>query len=362
MPGTCPKSHVASGWIGFEMGTSSRWHHERVPHLSPCLNPAPSAPAPTGGQRTPPPPSTRGGFPPQKANKYVHPEVPTHTPPTPFALLWQCEWRPVPPYRHTVRPRTFTLAHTRRRAAGEATGGAPTRGRGGTWGPAPLPQTKGTVGQGCFEQPDTTGGGGCHTPRPPPPQPTHPTAPSLPPPLKGFGQPYLPAFGWCNNLFGALGAFTDSASLGTGGGRGGLAGPPLPGRKKSRAVGHCPRVLRCRCAGVSLSTSSPGVLRKRVLGWKGWTCGAQGCDVKPPQPLLPWQSVGCAVVRCGGGCAVRVGLGLYVGGGEGGRGMILYCVMANGRRAWPVCGSSTGTVPVQAIGSAVKEVLQLPQH
>ena len=49
-------------------------------------------------------------------------------------------------------------------------------------------------------------------------------------------------------------------------------------------------------------------------------------------------------------------------GGGGRRGMILYCVMANGRRAWPVCGSSTGTVPVQAIGSAVKEVLQLPQH
>ena len=109
--------------------------------------------------------------------------------------------------------------------------------------------------------------------------------------------------------------------LGRGGGGGfGWTPPPPAPPKKSRAVGHCPRVLRCSCARVSLSTSSPGVLRKRVLGWKEWTCGAQGCDVKPPQPLLPWQSVGCAVVRCGGGCAVRVGLGLYVGGGEGGEG------------------------------------------
>ena len=114
-----------------------------------------------------------------------------------------------------------------------------------------------------------------------------------------------------------------------GGGRGGWLNPPLP--KKSRAVGHCPRVLRCRCARVSLSMSSPGVLRKRVLGWKGWTCGAQGCDVKPPQPLLPWQSVGCDVVRCGGGCAVRVGAGAVCGGG--GRAARDDFVLCHGQRA-----------------------------
>ena len=154
MPGTCPKSHVASGWIGFEMGTSSWWHHERVRHLSPCLNPAPSAPAPMGGQRPPPPPPhphVEDSLLNRRTSTFTgkYPRIPP-PPPPPFALLWQCEWRPVPPYRHTVRPRTFTLAYTRRRAAGEATGGVLTRGRGGTWGPAPLPQTMGTVGQGCF--------------------------------------------------------------------------------------------------------------------------------------------------------------------------------------------------------------------
>ena len=47
-----------------KMGTLSRWHHERARHRSRFLTPPPFTPIPTGGQPTPP--STRGGFPPQK--------------------------------------------------------------------------------------------------------------------------------------------------------------------------------------------------------------------------------------------------------------------------------------------------------
>ena len=55
-----------------KMGTLSRWHRERDPHLTP----APFTPNLTSGPPSPP-------FPPQKASTYVPPEVPTgtHTPP-----------------------------------------------------------------------------------------------------------------------------------------------------------------------------------------------------------------------------------------------------------------------------------------
>ena len=43
--------------------TSSRWHHERAPHLSNLLNPQPTHPP------------TRGGFPPHKVNRSVHTEI-----------------------------------------------------------------------------------------------------------------------------------------------------------------------------------------------------------------------------------------------------------------------------------------------
>ena len=44
MPGASPQSHDASRWGSSKMGTSSRWHHERAPHLSQFLNPPPSPP------------------------------------------------------------------------------------------------------------------------------------------------------------------------------------------------------------------------------------------------------------------------------------------------------------------------------
>ena len=48
-----------------------------IAHLSQCLEPAPFTPTPTGGH--PAPPSTRGGFPPQKANTCVYTGVPPAT-------------------------------------------------------------------------------------------------------------------------------------------------------------------------------------------------------------------------------------------------------------------------------------------
>ena len=48
---------------------------EQAAHLAPLFQPALFTPTPTGGQPTPL--STSGGFAPQKANAYVHPEVPT---------------------------------------------------------------------------------------------------------------------------------------------------------------------------------------------------------------------------------------------------------------------------------------------
>ena len=72
MPGTCPQSHVASGWIGFEMGTSSRWHHERVPHLSPSLNP-PLHPPPQQVDNAPPSPIHTWGIPSSKGKQVRSP-------------------------------------------------------------------------------------------------------------------------------------------------------------------------------------------------------------------------------------------------------------------------------------------------
>ena len=63
------------------MGTWSRWHHERAPHLSQFLNPL--HPQPKG--RTTNSPNSRGGFPPQKVNMYVHPVAPIGVPTQP---LW----------------------------------------------------------------------------------------------------------------------------------------------------------------------------------------------------------------------------------------------------------------------------------
>ena len=288
MPGTCPKSHVASGWIGFEMGTSSRWHHERVPHLSPCLNAPPSAPAPTGGQRPPPPPppSTRGGFPPQKANKYVHPAVPTHTPPPP----------PPPHYCGSVSggqfPRTViqsvpipshwpTLGAgqparqqgERRPEAGERHGGLPRCPR--RWVP---------WGRAAFTNPTPLGEGVVTPPVHPPPPSTHPSYRPLPPPLKIFGQPYLPAFGPCNNLFGALGAFTDSASLGTGGGRGGWLDPPPPRplqKKPCRgALPPSPAVLMCQGIPLHVKSWGPQEACFGVEGVDVWGSGLR-CKASP---------------------------------------------------------------------------------
>ena len=37
MPGANPQSHDASGWGSSKTETSSRWHHERAPHLSQFL-------------------------------------------------------------------------------------------------------------------------------------------------------------------------------------------------------------------------------------------------------------------------------------------------------------------------------------
>ena len=237
MPGTCPKSHVASGWIGFEMGTSSRWHHERVPHLSPCVNAPPSAPAPMGGQRPPPPhPHVEDSLLKRRTSTFTgkYPRIPPSPPPH------YCGSVSGGQFPRTVIQSVPVPSHwpTLGAATGEAPGGAPTRGRGGTWGPAPLPQTMGTVGQGCVKQPGTTGGGGSHTPRPPPPQPTHPTAPPPPPPpLKVFGRIYLlPSAGVI--IYSAPSA--PLRTLHHLGGGGGVAGPPPPPRKKAVPWGIAP--------------------------------------------------------------------------------------------------------------------------
>ena len=76
-----------SGWAVPKWGHRQR--HERDPHLLQFLIPPPPSPlTQMGGQPTHP--STSGGVPPQKANKYVHLEVPTGilthgTPPPPRA-------------------------------------------------------------------------------------------------------------------------------------------------------------------------------------------------------------------------------------------------------------------------------------
>ena len=63
MPGASAHSHDAGGWGSYKVGTSSRWHHERVPHLSQFLGPPRSPPAQWGD---PPPihtwriPSSKG--------------------------------------------------------------------------------------------------------------------------------------------------------------------------------------------------------------------------------------------------------------------------------------------------------------
>ena len=44
MPGASPQSHDPSGWGSSKIRASSRWHHERAPHLSQFLNPPPSPP------------------------------------------------------------------------------------------------------------------------------------------------------------------------------------------------------------------------------------------------------------------------------------------------------------------------------
>ena len=73
MPGAILQSHDG-GW------GSSKWGHRHgaimsEPPMSRGFVPAPFTPNPAGGQPTPP--STSGVLPPQKGNKYLHPEVPT---------------------------------------------------------------------------------------------------------------------------------------------------------------------------------------------------------------------------------------------------------------------------------------------
>ena len=60
MPGASPQSHDASGWGNSKMGTPSRWHHERAPHLSQFSNPPPSPTTQRVDNR--PPLSTREDF------------------------------------------------------------------------------------------------------------------------------------------------------------------------------------------------------------------------------------------------------------------------------------------------------------
>ena len=95
MPGASPQSHDASGW-----GSSKLEHHHGgiMSGLIPLaiVESARFILNPMGGQHPPPPVSTRGGFPTQKVNKYVHPEVPTselaqplwHRPQLAHGLVW----------------------------------------------------------------------------------------------------------------------------------------------------------------------------------------------------------------------------------------------------------------------------------
>ena len=66
MPGASPQSNDASGLGSSKMGTSSRWHHEWLPHLSQFLNLPPSTT--TQWVDNKPTQSAYGGFSPQKVN------------------------------------------------------------------------------------------------------------------------------------------------------------------------------------------------------------------------------------------------------------------------------------------------------